>query len=135
MNNGNDGKSSLASGEYSRVIDILIAAAQVASEARIPKQEFLPALADFTVTVALAFQGEECLRAVIKRMQHRIDDWRNGTFPLDESDEQGQRAVPRSRLLTMPTPGRRSKGGALNNRTATPANEFSGTGEDDDAPR
>jgi hypothetical protein len=110
MNNGNDGKSSFASDDYSRVLDILIAATQVASDARIPKQEFLPALVDFTVTVALAFQGEECLRAVIKRMQHRIDDWRNGTFPLDESGQQGPRAAPRPRLLTMPKPRRGSKG-------------------------
>jgi hypothetical protein len=42
--------------------------------------DFLPALVDFTTTVALIINGEICVEAFVDRMHSRVDDWRNGTF-------------------------------------------------------
>ena len=46
----------------------------------ITKQDVLPAVADFLVSLALIMAGGEGARAVIKRIEGRIEDWKAGTF-------------------------------------------------------
>jgi len=70
---------------YDRVIRIMTEAARKVGRVNISREEFLPALADFTAATALIVQGEECLRAFITRMESRIDDWRAGTFPAKDA--------------------------------------------------
>jgi hypothetical protein len=67
--------------DYDRVIEIMTEAVQAASNARIPKQIFMRGLIDFTAAVALGSQGEDLLRTFITRLEHHIEDFRNGTFP------------------------------------------------------
>jgi hypothetical protein len=72
--------------EYDRVIGIMTKAMQAVAKDDVCLEEFLPALVDFTCAVALGVAGEKCLRAFITRMTGRIDDWRAGTFPVDDTD-------------------------------------------------
>jgi hypothetical protein len=53
----------------------------------IETKDLLTPLVDLTAMVALTADGEKCLRAVIKRLRSRIDDYRAGTFPLDASHD------------------------------------------------
>jgi hypothetical protein len=41
----------------------------------------LPAVADFLASLALIMAGEEDARAVIKRIEGRIEDWKAGHLP------------------------------------------------------
>lgn len=63
-----------------RLIDILTEALHTAGEEGITKQDVLPAVADFLVSLALIMAGEEGARAVIKQIEGRIEDWKAGTF-------------------------------------------------------
>jgi len=71
---------------YDRVIEILTQTTQAVAQEQITLQDFLPALVDFTASVALAVAGEDGLRAFVARMQGRIADWRAGTFPARDFD-------------------------------------------------
>jgi hypothetical protein len=72
--------------EHGRVIDIMIDAMQTVAKEKIPKQDMLPALIDFTAMVALIVAGEERLRAVITRLAGRIEDWRAGSFSVSNME-------------------------------------------------
>jgi hypothetical protein len=65
---------------HGRLIDILTQALQRAGEEGITKQDVLPAVADFLVSLALIMAGEEGAPAVIKQIEGRIEDWKAGTF-------------------------------------------------------
>jgi hypothetical protein len=69
---------------HGRLIDILTEALQRAGEGGITKQDVLPAVADFLASLALIMAGEEGARAVIIRIQGRIEDWKAGTFPTPD---------------------------------------------------
>jgi hypothetical protein len=66
---------------HGRLIDILAKALHTAGKEGITKQDVLPAVADFLVSLALIMAGEEGARAAIKRIEGRIEDWKAGTFP------------------------------------------------------
>jgi hypothetical protein len=69
---------------HRRLIDILTEALQTAGKEEITKQDVLPAVADFLVSLALIMAGEEGARAVIMRIESRIEDWKAGTFPAPD---------------------------------------------------
>jgi hypothetical protein len=100
---GRDGDA--VDSQYDRAIEILTNATKWARRANISLEEFQPALVDFTAAVALGVRGEEGLRAFIVRMEGRIDDWRNGTFPVGNS--------PRSDASRRATQGERASQEAL----------------------
>jgi hypothetical protein len=66
---------------HRRLIDLLTHALQQGGKEGITKQDVLPAVTDFLVSVALIMHGEEGARAVIARIESRIEDWKAGTFP------------------------------------------------------
>jgi hypothetical protein len=66
---------------HGRLVDILTEALQRAGTEGITKQDVLPAVADFLVSLALIMAGEPGARAVITRIEGRINDWKAGTFP------------------------------------------------------
>jgi hypothetical protein len=47
----------------------------------ITKQDVPPAVADFLASLALIMAGEEGVRAVITRLDGRIEDWKAAIFP------------------------------------------------------
>lgn len=73
MSNDNDA--------HGRLIDILTEALQKAGTEGVTKQDVLPAVSDFLTSLALIMVGEEGVRAVITRMEGRIEDWKAGRFP------------------------------------------------------
>lgn len=66
---------------YDRVFEILTDAMKTVGNNNISKGEMLPALIDFTTAIALIIAGEEAARAVIIRVEGRIEDWKAGRFP------------------------------------------------------
>jgi hypothetical protein len=74
MSNDNDAHGRL-------IDDILNEALQTAGTEGVTKQDVLPAVPDFLTSLALIMGGEEGVRAVITRMEGRIEDWRAGRFP------------------------------------------------------
>ena len=66
---------------HGRLIDILTEALQQAGSEGITRQDVLPALIDFTVSIALIMAGEEGARAALTRIEGRIEDWKAGRFP------------------------------------------------------
>ena len=62
--------------------DILTVAIREMGEAGMTRTHILPSLIDFTAAVAIAMGGEEVLRACVVRISDRIDDFREGTFPV-----------------------------------------------------
>jgi hypothetical protein len=66
---------------HGSLIDILAKTLHTAGKEGIKKQDVLPAVADFLVSLALIMAGEEGARAVIKRIEGRIEDWKAGTSP------------------------------------------------------
>ena len=75
---------------YERVMDTLMNATKRVERDGIGINDFLPALLDFTASVALAMDGEQCLRAAVRRMNRRIEDYCNGTFPVNASERGGR---------------------------------------------
>jgi hypothetical protein len=73
MSNDNDA--------HGRLIDILTEALQKAGTEGVTQQDVLPAVSDFLTSLALILAGEEGVRAVITRMEGRIEDWKAGRFP------------------------------------------------------
>jgi hypothetical protein len=69
---------------HGRLIDILTEALQRAGAEGITKQDVIPAVADFLTSIALIMAGEAGVRAVITRMESRIDDWKAGKFPAPD---------------------------------------------------
>jgi hypothetical protein len=81
-----------ANDEYSRVMELLTAAAQKAADEGITFRGFLPALVDFTAAVGLSVAGEKGVRAFIGRLSDQLAEWKAGKFPVDplnkeDSDE------------------------------------------------
>jgi hypothetical protein len=66
---------------HGRLIEILIEALQKAGTEGITKQDAIPAVADFLTSITLIMAGENGVRAVITRMEGRIEDWKAGRFP------------------------------------------------------
>jgi hypothetical protein len=64
-----------------RLVDLLTEALQKAGAEGITKQDVIPVLSDFLTSVALIMAGEAGVRAVITRMEGRIEDWKAGRFP------------------------------------------------------
>jgi hypothetical protein len=69
---------------HGRLIDLLTEASQRAGKEGVTKQDVLPAVADFLASLALIMAGEEGTRAVITRLEQRIEDWKAGTFPAPD---------------------------------------------------
>lgn len=73
---------------YDIVIEVMTAALNECSRRRVCKADLVPALADFVTAVGLHIfgeeLGEECVRAIIERMESRIDDWHLGDFPVQK---------------------------------------------------
>ena len=69
---------------HRRLIDILTRALQSAGKEGITKQDVLPAVVDFLASLALIMAGEAGARAVITRLEGRIEDWKAGTFPAPD---------------------------------------------------
>jgi hypothetical protein len=44
----------------------------------------VPAVADFLTSIALIMAGEAGVRAVMTRMEDRIEDWKAGRFPTPD---------------------------------------------------
>ena len=87
MNNGTNHNDH----EYYPMIEIMTDAASRVG--RHDVEQFLPALADCTASLLLALAGERGLAAFISRIEQRISDFREGTFP------------PLFSLNTAPQPG------------------------------
>jgi hypothetical protein len=66
---------------HGRLIDILTEALQ---RAGITKQDVIPAVADFLTSIALIMAGEAGVRAMMSRMENRIEDWKAGRFPTPD---------------------------------------------------
>jgi hypothetical protein len=66
---------------YDRVFEILTDAMKAVGNNNISKAEMLPALIDFTTAIALIIAREDGARAMIIRIEGRIDDWKAGRFP------------------------------------------------------
>jgi hypothetical protein len=66
---------------HGRLFDILTEALQKAGGEGITKQDAIPAVSDFLTSLALIMAGEAGVRAVITRMEGRIEDWKAGRFP------------------------------------------------------
>jgi len=75
---------------YERVMDTLTDATKRVERNGIGIDALLPALLDFAAGVALAMDGEQCLRAAVCRMNRRVEDYRNGRFPVNSSEEVSQ---------------------------------------------
>jgi hypothetical protein len=69
---------------HGRLIDILTEALQKAGAEGITKEDVLPAVADFLSSLALIMAGEPGARAVIARIEGRIEDWKAGRFPAPD---------------------------------------------------
>jgi hypothetical protein len=69
---------------HRRLIDLLTDALQTAGQEGVSKQDVLPAVADFLASLALIMAGEEGARAVITRLEGRIEDWKAGIFPAPD---------------------------------------------------
>jgi hypothetical protein len=67
-----------------RLIDILTEVLQRAGAEGITKQDVIPAVADFLMSIALIMAGEAGVRAVMTRMEGRIEDWKAGRFPTPD---------------------------------------------------
>jgi hypothetical protein len=65
---------------HGRLIDILTEALQSAGAEGITKPDVIPAVADFLTSLALIMAGEAGVRAVMTRMESRIEDWKAGNF-------------------------------------------------------
>jgi hypothetical protein len=70
---------------HGRLVDILTEALQRAGAEGITKEDVLPAVSDFLSSLALILAGEAGARAVITRMEGRIEDWKAGRFPARDS--------------------------------------------------
>jgi hypothetical protein len=91
MSNSNDIRTQLGpKPAYERVMDTLMDATMRVEQSGIGIDDFLPALLDFAAGVALAMDGEQSLRAAVIRMNRRVEDYRNGTFPVNSSERVGQ---------------------------------------------
>lgn len=66
---------------HGRLIDMLTETLQKAGAEGITKQDVIPAVSDFLTSLALIMAGEAGARAVITRMEGRIEDWKAGRFP------------------------------------------------------
>ena len=69
---------------HGRLIDILTEGLQRAGAEGITKQDVIPAVADFLTSIAVIMAGEAGVRAVIARMESRIEDWKAGRFPTPD---------------------------------------------------
>jgi len=69
---------------HGHLIDLLTEALQRAGREGVTKQDVLPAVADFLASLALIMAGEDGMRAVITRLEGRIDDWKAGRFPAPD---------------------------------------------------
>jgi hypothetical protein len=69
---------------HGHLIDLLTEALQRAGREGVTKQDVLPAVADFLASLALITAGEAGMRAVITRLEGRIDDWKAGRFPASD---------------------------------------------------
>lgn len=65
--------------EHNRVVDIMFEALHKIGSEGISQQNMMSGIVDFVASLGL-MPGEEGLRAVIARLEHRIDDWRAGRF-------------------------------------------------------
>lgn len=67
--------------------DILTAAVQEMGAIGMTREDVVPALVDFTATVAIALGGVDAVQACIIRLGDRIKDFHEGTFPVDQTDQ------------------------------------------------
>ena len=67
-----------------RVMKIMTDAMKTVGNNNISKREMIPALIDFTPAVALILTGEGGARAMITRIEGRIEDWQEGRFPAED---------------------------------------------------
>jgi hypothetical protein len=88
---------------HGRAFDILTEALQAMGAEGISKQEAIPALVDFTVSVALIVGREAADEAGIIRIRDQIADWRAGNFPA-RSTETASFPVPSTRPVLLATP-------------------------------
>jgi hypothetical protein len=70
---------------HGHLIDILTEALQRAGRENVTKQDAPPAVADFLASLALIMAGEDGMRAVITRLEGRIDDCKAGRFPAADA--------------------------------------------------
>jgi hypothetical protein len=66
---------------HGRLFDLLTEALQKAGAEGITRQDVIPVVADFLTALALITAGEAGVRAVMTRMESRIEDWKAERFP------------------------------------------------------
>jgi len=67
--------------EYDRVFDVMTNTVKSLGTEGLSKQDILPALVDFVTAFGLIVGKEPGARAIIARIEGRIEDWHAGRFP------------------------------------------------------
>jgi hypothetical protein len=70
--------------EYDQVMEIMVEAMEKFGVAQISREALLPPLSDFVTAIAIKMAGEDGVRALMVRMEQRIEDWKSGKFPTDD---------------------------------------------------
>ncbi len=68
--------------KYGRAFYILTEAFQEMTAEGITKQEAIPALVDFAITVGLIVGGAEAGDAICDKVRERVAEWKAGNFPV-----------------------------------------------------
>ena len=84
--------------EYDCVFEVMTNTVESLGKEGLSKQDILPALVDFVTAFGLIIGKEPDARAIIARIEGRIEDWKAGRFPApvrETSMPQGRRRARR----------------------------------------
>jgi hypothetical protein len=70
--------------DYDQVMEIMVEAMEKIDVAQISREGLLRPLSDFVTAIAIKTAGEDGVRALMARMEQRIEDWKSGKFPKDD---------------------------------------------------
>lgn len=70
---------------YKQTFDLLSDALKTAGDRGLIKEDVVPAVVDFAAAIAIMVGGEQGVELAVERLQSRLVDWKDGTFPAPEA--------------------------------------------------